>query len=112
MSASSLPKVAFDVHRTMEDAQDLDSILGLDEIRDAVVTVHDFTDFTIGDWLVTLTEARMFLQNLDLLVDALHHFVGRFLATGRDVFVNLLQRLSRFLSPDYFCHASIFSPMF
>jgi hypothetical protein len=51
----------------MENAQSLNPLNRLDQIRDTVVTVQDLANLAIANWFIALTKVRMFPQELDFL---------------------------------------------
>ena len=69
MLGDRLSQITVNVHGTMKYAKNLDSIIVNDEIRNPVVTVQYFTDFSISDRCVSLTDPRMFAKPLDFVID-------------------------------------------
>lgn len=71
------------------------------------MAVEDFTDFTITDAFVTLSDPRLPAEHLDLLVNSRDDFVSSGRVVARNVLVDLLETVRGFGRPDYFRHDSI-----
>ena len=59
----------------MEDAQYFDVLLRHDEICNPIVTIQELSDFAVTDWLVALSHARKYQQDLALFKNAGRHAV-------------------------------------
>jgi len=81
--------MALDIHRTVEDAKNFYSFLGLHEIRDSIMAVQHFPDFAVDNRFVALPQPRVLSKKLDLIIDSLNNAIrGPWTICG-DIAMNL-----------------------
>ena len=100
------PQVAFNIHRPMENSEYFNPLGCSHKIWNPIVAVEYFSNLSVSDWLVPMSDLRLSTQHLCLVKNSVNHLFRGGWIVSRDVCAVLFEAFDRLLSPHYFCHES------